>query len=65
MDNRLQSMHGIETTKEILKIEPKTKIIFLSADIKAEDDAMDAGAFTFLKKPASIYEIIKAIKSAC
>jgi DNA-binding NtrC family response regulator len=65
MDNRLQSMHGVEATRKILNIEPKTKVIFLSADITAENDAMDAGAFMFLKKPASIHDIIKAIKSAC
>ncbi|BAI61228.1 putative response regulator [Methanocella paludicola SANAE] len=65
MDNRLPSMHGVEATRKILKIEPKTRVIFLSADIKVENDALDAGAFIFLKKPASIYDIIKAIKSAC
>jgi two-component system chemotaxis response regulator CheY len=65
MDNRLQSMHGVEATRKILNIEPKTRVIFLSADITAENDAMNAGAFMFLKKPASIHDIIKAIKSAC
>jgi DNA-binding NtrC family response regulator len=65
MDNRLQLMHGVEATRKILNIEPKTKVIFLSADIKAKNDAMDAGAFIFLNKPASIHDIIKAIKSAC
>lgn len=65
MDNRLPSMHGVKATREILKMEPKTRVIFLSADIKVENDAMDAGAFRFLKKPASIYDIIQAIKSAC
>lgn len=64
MDNRLHSMHGIEATKKILNIEPKTRVIFLSADINAERDAMAAGAYVFLRKPASMYDIINAIKNA-
>ncbi len=65
MDYRLQSMDGIQTTKEFIKIEPRTRIIFLSAAINMEKDAMDAGAFMFLHKPASMYDIIDAIKKAC
>lgn len=65
LDNRLLTTNGVETTKKILKIAPRTKIIFLSAEIDAEKDAMDAGAFEFLKKPASMYEIVDAIKKAC
>ena len=64
MDYRLPVMNGIEATKEILKIDPEAKIVFLSADINVKDTAMAAGAFTFLKKPASINEITKAVENA-
>ena len=64
MDYRLPVMNGIEATREILKIDPEAKIVFLSADINVKDTAMAAGAFTFLKKPASINEITKAVENA-
>ncbi len=64
MDYRLPVMNGVEATKEILKIDPDTRIIFLSADAGARDEAMRAGAFAFLKKPAGIKEIVGAAEEA-
>jgi CheY-like chemotaxis protein len=64
MDHRLPGMSGIETTREILKIEPKAKIVFLSADYDVKNEALQAGAVSFLKKPASIKEILNAIQDA-
>ena len=64
MDYRLPIMNGIETTKEIIRMDPSAKIIFLSADINVKEEAMQAGAFTFLKKPVSINNIISAVHTA-
>ena len=64
MDYRLPVMNGIEATREILKIDPDTRIIFLSADAGARDEAMRAGAIIFLKKPASIKDIVGAVERA-
>jgi len=64
MDYRLPTMNGIDTTKQILQIEPKTRIILISADTSSENEAKAAGAYMFLKKPVSIYEIIKAINKS-
>jgi two-component system, chemotaxis family, chemotaxis protein CheY len=64
MDHRLPGMSGIEVTKEILKIDPEAKIVFLSADYDVKNEALKAGAVAFLKKPASIREILNAIKDA-
>jgi len=64
VDYRLPTMNGADTTRQILQIEPKTRIIFLSADMNAEAQAKAAGAYMFLKKPVSVYEIIKAINKA-
>lgn len=61
MDYRLPIMNGIEATQEILKIDPDARIVFLSADIGVKDEAMKAGAFIFLKKPASLSVIIDAV----
>lgn len=64
MDNRLPQMNGIEATKEMLKLEPGTRVIFLSGDADAKDEALKAGAFLFLKKPASLRDIIGSIQNA-
>lgn len=64
MDYRLPIMNGIEATKEILKIDPDARIVFLSADAGVKDEAMQAGAYKFLLKPASLIDIIKAVTTA-
>ena len=64
MDYRLPIMNGIEATREMLKLEPETKIIFVSGDISAKEDALKAGAFHFLKKPTSIREITNLVTQA-
>lgn len=64
MDYRLPVMNGIEATREMLKLEPETKIIFISGDISAQEDAIKAGAYHFLKKPTSIREITTVITQA-
>jgi two-component system, chemotaxis family, chemotaxis protein CheY len=63
MDYRLPVVDGIEATIEILKIAPGTKIVFLSDDNNLKDDALAAGAFIILKKPASNYDVTHAIQS--
>ena len=45
MDNRLPRMNGIEAAKAMLKTEPGTRVIFLSGDADAKDEALKAGAF--------------------
>jgi DNA-binding NtrC family response regulator len=64
MDNRLPQMNGIEVAKEMLRLQPDTRIIFLSGDADARDEAMRAGAFLFLKKPTSLRDIMGSIQNA-
>lgn len=64
LDYRLPGITGVDVAKEILKRQPSTKIIMLSADADAKEVALKAGAISFLKKPISIKEIIKAVESA-
>ncbi|MFW9919263.1 MAG: response regulator [Candidatus Thorarchaeota archaeon] len=51
MDHRMPVMNGAEATKKILKINPKAKIIFISADESVRRIALTAGALDFLTKP--------------
>jgi two-component system, chemotaxis family, chemotaxis protein CheY len=64
MDNRLPRMNGIEATKEMLKMHPSTRVIFLSGDADAREEALKAGAFLFLKKPTSLSDIMGSIQDA-
>lgn len=61
MDYRLPTINGIDVSRKILEIDPDSKIIFLSADVSVKEEALSAGAFAFLKKPASIKDITNAI----
>jgi len=51
MDYRMPGLDGIETTKEMLKIDPTVPIIFSSADETVREKALNAGACSFWAKP--------------
>ncbi len=63
IDYRLPSMSGIELMEQILSIEPKTNIIFISGDDSIRDKVISAGAKLFLKKPTNIKDITASVKS--
>ncbi|MHA1489434.1 MAG: response regulator [Promethearchaeota archaeon] len=62
MDHRMPIKDGIDTTKELLKIENSLKIIFISADKTIREMALSAGAKIFMKKPFIIDKLVKNIK---
>lgn len=63
MDHRMPIKNGIEATKEILKYNSKTKIIFTSADKSIKKQALSSGAISFLEKPFSFADLVKEIES--
>jgi len=54
IDYRLPYASGIEVMREIHKLEPGTKMIFISADGDIGPESLKSGANVFLKKPVSI-----------
>lgn len=58
----MPSKNGIETTKDILKINPNSKIIFISADYSIRDQALEIGAIDFLEKPIDFSTLFKTIE---
>lgn len=58
-DQTLPRMSGIEMTRKLLEIEPRTKIIMMTGDDHAHTavQAMKAGAFDYLTKPVSLAEL--------
>ena len=62
MDYRMPIVNGIEATKELMRLDPDSRIVFLSADINVKEEALQAGAKAFLKKPVRINDLVTTIK---
>ena len=62
MDHRMPVMNGVDATKEIIKINPNQKVIFVSADVLVEKEAKDAGAVEFLPKPFRMDDLIEKME---
>lgn len=62
MDHRMPNKDGVETTKEILKIDPNAKIIFASADTAVRNDALNSGACSFLSKPFAVSDLLAGVE---
>ena len=62
MDHRMPNKDGVETMKEILKIDPNAKIIFASADTAVRNDALDSGARSFLSKPFAMSDLLAGVE---
>jgi two-component system chemotaxis response regulator CheY len=61
IDYRLPDMDGLDVMKEVLALRSGTKIVLISGDDTVRQDAMDAGATVFLKKPTDINVITETI----
>lgn len=61
MDQRMPVKDGVTATQEILKHDPRARILFGSADLKVKPDAMKAGAKDFLVKPFRMEILLSAI----
>jgi two-component system chemotaxis response regulator CheY len=62
MDHRMPVMNGVEATKEIVRMNPTQKVIFVSADILVEKEAREAGAKEFLPKPFRMDDLIEKME---
>lgn len=66
MDLVMDGMDGIETTREILKLQPDCKVIVLTSYLDDEKmyPVIEAGAFSYLLKTSRATEIADAIRAA-
>ncbi len=62
MDHRMPNKNGVETTKELLKINPNAKILFASADSAIRNDALNSGACSFLSKPFAVSDLLAGVE---
>ena len=61
MDHRMPGKDGIETTRELLRLDPSVPIIFSSADETVRDQALEAGAVSFWAKPFPVSMLVNAM----
>lgn len=65
MDILMPEMDGIAATKEILKIDPKTTIIAITAYSSRASEIIEAGAKEVLIKPVRNVIILQKVKEYC
>ncbi|MFX1505304.1 MAG: response regulator [Promethearchaeota archaeon] len=61
MDYRMPVLDGLVAMKEILKITPDAKVLFVSAEKRVEKEALENGAIGFFTKPTSIRTLLSEI----
>jgi two-component system chemotaxis response regulator CheY len=63
MDHRMPIMTGVAAMKEMLKLNPETRYIIVSADSSIREDALEAGALMFLEKPIKLKQLTGCIQN--
>ena len=64
MDHRMPGKNGLDATREIMKMNGKSKVIFASADKSVREEAISLGARSFKSKPFSLEKLCSNIKKA-
>ncbi len=66
LDMRMPGMDGIETLREIKKLNPLLEVIMLTghACLEAAREGMELGAFDYLMKPLNIDELLYKLQDA-
>jgi len=66
MDLEMPGLSGVETTRQIAKIAPRTRVVVLTidADEQSVADAIAAGACGYLLKGTSLPSLVAGIKAA-
>lgn len=62
MDYRMPIMNGVDATRKITRMNPNSRIIFISADDAFRFEAFNAGALDFLTKPIRSKDLFAAIE---
>ena len=66
LDMRMPGMDGLETLREIKKINPAIEVIMLTghANVETAVEGMELGAFDYLMKPVDFDELLYKLQDA-
>jgi two-component system chemotaxis response regulator CheY len=66
LDLVMKGMYGLEVLSKLRELDPRARVIVLSADIQTSSRQMvnDAGAAAFLNKPVTPDDLLNAIAAA-
>jgi DNA-binding NarL/FixJ family response regulator len=66
VDYRMPGLNGAQTTAEVLRASPRSRVVCLTASISREemDSLIDAGAVACLTKDEDLEQIVASIHSA-
>lgn len=66
LDVRMEGMDGIQTLREIKKVDPLVEVIMLTghANLEVAVEGMEVGAFDYLMKPMDIDELLYKLEDA-
>jgi len=66
LDLVMKGMYGLEVLSKLRELDPRARVIVLSADIQTSSRQMvnDAGAAAFLNKPVTPEDLLNAVSAA-
>ena len=62
LDSRMPNLSGVETYRELRRIEPRVKVILCSGDSEPQATAGEAGLAGFLRKPFRLPDLIAKVR---
>jgi len=65
LDIGLPTMNGIEVARQIRKLSPKSKIVFLSQETSADvvEEALSTGACSYVVKTKAASQLVGVVKA--
>ncbi len=66
VDIKLPGISGIETLKKLKSISPDTEVVMITGegDISSAIEALEYGAFAYIRKPFDLYDLLSTVKKA-
>ncbi len=66
VDIKLPGISGIQTLKKLKSISPNTEVVMITGegDISSAIEALEYGAFAYIRKPFDLYDLLSTVRKA-